>query len=36
VAEYTLTHKLPKELINKLPDPKMLEAEIKRGLLFED
>lgn len=36
VAEYTLTHKLPKELVNKLPDPKMLEAEIKRELLVDE
>lgn len=36
VAEYTLTQKLPKELANKLPDPKFLEAEIKRELALEE
>jgi predicted nuclease of restriction endonuclease-like (RecB) superfamily len=32
VAEYTLTHDLPKELAGKLPDAKQIEAEILREL----
>ncbi|MCX7122649.1 MAG: PDDEXK nuclease domain-containing protein [Gammaproteobacteria bacterium] len=36
VADYTLTRKLPKDLMNKLPDPKMLEAEIKKELFLDE
>ena len=32
VAEYTLTHDLPKELAGKLPDAKQIEAEILKEL----
>lgn len=32
VAEYTLTHDLPRELAGKLPDAKQIEAEILREL----
>lgn len=32
VAEYTLTHDLPKELAGKLPDAQQIEAEILREL----
>ncbi len=35
VAEYTLTHDLPKELAGKLPDAKQIEAEILRELCAE-
>jgi len=36
VAEYSLTHDLPKELAGKLPDAKQIEAEILRELGAED
>ena len=35
VAEYTLTKTLPKEFSNKLPDPKMIEAEIRREMFLD-
>lgn len=36
VAEYSLTHDLPKELAGKLPDAKQIEAEILRELGAEE
>lgn len=36
VAEYKLTHDLPKELVDKLPDAKRLEEEVRKELQSED
>lgn len=36
VAEFRLAKTLPKELLDKLPNPKELEAELRRGMDTED